>query len=76
MNHHNPTCIVCEEIPEEGIHVSGIKFFKGKEEPYNLCKPCCLGRGKVAYNDQVEYKKKLLETVDKKIRERRKKSKQ
>ena len=66
-------CIVCDEIPEDGIHVSGIKFIKGTEEPYNLCKPCCLGRGMVAYSDQVDYKKKLFESVDKRIKERRKK---
>ena len=66
-------CIVCNESPEEGIYVFGIKFIKGKEEPYDLCKSCCLGRGKVAYSDQVEYKKNLLETVEKKIRERQKK---
>jgi hypothetical protein len=73
MEQENGRCIVCGELPDDGIHVSGIKFIKGQEEPYNLCKPCCLGRGKVAYSDQVDYKKKLLETVEKKIKERRKK---
>ena len=65
-------CIICNDTPEEGIYVFGIKVIKGKEEPYNLCKSCCLGRGKVAYSDQVEYRRSLLENVEKKIRERNK----
>lgn len=36
-------CIICNVSPDEGIHVSGIKFIKGTKEPYNICKPCCLG---------------------------------
>ncbi len=68
-------CIVCDEIPEEGIHVSGVKFIKGQKEPYNICKSCCLGRGKISFNDQLEYRKHLWEQVEKKIRERQKKVK-
>ena len=67
------SCTVCGKSPDEGIHVSGIKFIKGKEEPYNICKMCCLGTGNISYSDQGEYRKKLWDKVEKKIRERKKK---
>jgi len=65
-------CIVCDDSPDEGMHMSGIKFIKGKEEPYNICKACCLGGGNISHNDQVEYRKKLWDKIEKKIRERKK----
>ena len=65
------SCIVCGDSPDEGLHVSGVKFIKGKQEPYDICRSCCLGGGKVSFNDQVEYRKKLWDTVEKKIRERK-----
>ena len=68
-------CIICGATPSEPMHLTGIKIIKGVEEPYSLCKACCLHSGKGAYNEATEFRKKLWEQVDKKIAERVKKRK-
>jgi hypothetical protein len=66
------SCILCDEIPEEGMHITGIKYIKGKEEPYGICKKCCYNRGKFDFNTTTEFRKKLWERVEEKLLEKQK----
>lgn len=66
-------CIICNVSPDEGIHVSGIKFIKGTKEPYNICKSCCLGERNMSFEAQSEYRKQVIEKIEKKILSRRSK---
>lgn len=41
MKNINNTCLLCENSPEEGMHLTGQKVINKVCFPYQLCKTCC-----------------------------------
>ena len=64
-NKSNQGCILCGDNPQEGMHLSGQRFIKGRAFTYMLCKSCCLHNHE--YNDSGVNRNKLWGMVDKKL---------
>jgi len=62
----NNSCLLCGNIPDEGMHITGKKVIKGDLMDYQLCKNCCLSKDEI--NDiGMPSRKKVQEKVEVKL---------
>lgn len=59
-------CLLCGNIPDEGMHITGQKFIKGDLIPYQLCRSCSLPSSS-SKEDRTTSRNKVWKKVEDKL---------
>lgn len=59
------SCTLCEDNPQEGMHLTGKKVLNGEMVDYTICKKCCLAN--FEYDENGVNRQKLWALVDEKL---------